>query len=443
MEEQLIKKQTRRLFFGYLLTFALLFTLLGVVVFQAINRNMYKEVDRNLTSAAQSQRTIEREVKFLKDEPKTTPPSNNTTPPNDENLNFDDGDFRSDLQQVVLLWSKKGELLNEEALGVRFTEYSQVTLTTTVLDKITSLSYEDSQGVQHTFHQITVAASSADLTELAYVQVLVNTDQIKTSMKRFQVTLLLAMGVAFIVALIASYLLAQRALKPIVSGWEKQQAFVANASHELRTPLAVMQSQLEGLFLSPEKQVIEVSEPIATTLREIRRLTKLSNDLLLLARFDAQQSVSDKKLTAVPHFLQEISEPYSELAQGEGKTLLLDNTVTESLLFDPDQIRQLLLILLDNALKYTTAGDTITILSKVQEKNWLLQVKDTGGGFQTVSPQQLFDRFYREDTARTTKGSGLGLAIAKTIVTSHDGEIKAEKNLPHGAIFSVTLPRKK
>lgn len=253
----------------------------------------------------------------------------------------------------------------------------------------------------------------------------------------------MAMALAFLVAVVVSYYLARRALKPILASWEKQQEFVANASHELRTPLAVMQSQLEGLFLHPDEKIVDVSEPIATSLSEIRRLTHLSNDLLLLARFDANQQVSEKEQVTAAAFLQKIYEPYQELAASEEKELRLECVSDGQILIDVDQMRQLLLILLDNALKFTAKGDSITLRSEVTEKNWHLTVSDTGAGFTTDNLDNLFTRFYREDKARTTKGNGLGLAIVKTIVTSHGGTIKALPNSPKGATLLVTIPRKK
>ena len=439
MEEKLLKKQMLRLFLGHLLSFALLFTLLFVVVFQVTSASMYSDVDASLKKAVSSSASVAREINFLNNDGTGLPTGKF---PSNRPQEKPDGDVR-DPQQVVLLWDKDGNLLNEKALGVRFSEYAQVALQTDNLNQITSITYTDDAGTKRNLHEIVSKATNAALPSLAYVQVLVNTDQITTSMKSFRFILLMAMILAFLVAVFASYFLARRALKPILVSWEKQQEFVANASHELRTPLAVMQSQLEGLFLHPDEKIIDASEPIATTLSEIRRLTKLSNDLLLLARFDAKQQVSEKVRVTTDDFLKKIFEPYQELAQSEGKTLTLQTVTGGTALIDVDQIRQLLLILLDNALKFTAAGDTITLQSEVTEKNWLLKVSDTGSGFQTANLEEIFTRFYREDTARSTKGNGLGLAIAKTIVTSHGGTIKASRNLPKGAIFLVSIPRKK
>ncbi|WP_083378642.1 sensor histidine kinase [Enterococcus timonensis] len=282
--------------------------------------------------------------------------------------------------------------------------------------------------------------TNSQVSELAYLQVLINTDQLQESMNSFKITLLIAMAIAFLVSVFLSLALTNRALKPVLKSWDKQQAFVANASHELRTPLAVMQSQLEALFLTPEKTVVEASEPIATTLSEIRRLTKLSNDLLLLARFDAKQSFSQKKSVDIADFLENITEPYTELAASLGKQLVIDNSAFEKVLVDPEQMQQVLLILLDNALKFTGTDGKIVITSRVTDKYWQLSVADNGVGFDEKDQEKIFERFYREDTARTTKGSGLGLSIAKMIIESHGGKLVAKKNQGKGAIFSWQIP---
>lgn len=432
MEEVLIKKQKKRLFFGFLLVFAFLFTLLGIIVFQAINLSMYQGIDKDLQQAATDANTLEREVQFLKGNESQTFQPPNKIPQN----------APRDFQQIILLRNKQGAILNQRALGLRYEEFSQVLFSKKNLNTITSVELKDNAGALHHFHEITVSASSPQLKDVAYLQILVNTDQLQASMEHFKIILLVSMLFAFLLAVLFSRYLTNRALKPIVKSWKKQQDFVANASHELRTPLSVMQSQLESLFLKPNQSILEASEAIATNLNEIRRLTKLSNDLLLLAKFDADKFTGEKSWEKPDVFLQKIKEPYEELAKSEGKTLIFDNTFSGKVLFDSEQMQQVLLILLDNALKYTKTGDQIEVISQKTEKYWQVQVKDSGIGFPEENSELLFERFYRGDRARSTKGAGLGLAIAKTIIDSHHGKLTAEKNSPQGAIFTWWIPLK-
>lgn len=142
-------------------------------------------------------------------------------------------------------------------------------------------------------------------------------------------------------------------------------------------------------------------------------------------------------------FLNELVEPYQEVAAFEDKTLtLIDETYQQSAMIDVMQVRQLCVILIDNAMKYTSEGDAITIHSRLTKKGeWQVSVSDTGCGIQPENQEKIFDRFYREDEARqkTTGGYGLGLAIAKKIVENNQGKISVQSNDPKGSIFTFSL----
>lgn len=435
MEQELINKQKKRLFLGFLLSFAFLFTVLGIVVFQGINLNMYAATDDRLKETVENPATLNRELNFMKEDTFQEFPLM-------ENQKEPEGEEPKDFQQIVLLRDKNGYILNEKALGLRYETLANLKFSSDNLGDITSFTTTDEKGNVHHFHGIATAKTSTANEDLAYLQVLVSTDQLEESMAHFKLILLISMLLAFLLAVILSRYLTNRALKPIVTSWKKQQEFVGNVSHELRTPLAVMQSQLEGLFLKPNETILEASEPIANSLGEIRRLTKMSNDLLLLARYDANELKSEKNWHKPEEFLAKIIEPYEELAHSQGKTLTVLNEIFEPVLFDQNQMQQVLIILLDNALKYTKENGKIEIISKAQDKYWQLSIKDNGIGLKEEQTTDLFERFYRGDKARTTKGTGLGLSIAKTIIDSHQGKIKAEKNSPKGAIFSWYIPRK-
>jgi len=111
--------------------------------------------------------------------------------------------------------------------------------------------------------------------------------------------------------------------------------------------------------------------------------------------------------------------------------------------FDQKKIHQVLVILLDNALKYTSSGDKITLLSEISNKQWLIEVKNTGPAISDEEKARIFDRFYREDRSRSkeTGGYGLGLAIAKQIVEEHKGQIQVKDLQPRGVIFQIRLPK--
>lgn len=234
-------------------------------------------------------------------------------------------------------------------------------------------------------------------------------------------------------------------MKPILISWEKQQAFVQNSSHELKTPLTIIQSKLEKLLTQPNKTILDQAETIALTLNEVRRITQLTDDLLLLAQSDSNQIVLEKNTVKSHNFLATILIPYQEIALSQDKSLAIVEDGDYVILIDPKLITQLIIILVDNALKYTRAGDTIVVNSHFKDNQWVLSVLDSGLGLDDEENKDLvFERFYREDRARQRKtgGYGLGLSIAKWIVTSHGGNISVASNHPRGTKFTVSLPMK-
>ena len=124
-------------------------------------------------------------------------------------------------------------------------------------------------------------------------------------------------------------------------------------------------------------------------------------------------------------------------------SIKFDLKYEKDLEIDVNKIQQLLIILLDNALKYTESGDTIEIASFIKDGKCNIEVRDTGIGISDKGLKEIFNRFYREDAARNreTGGSGLGLSIADTIVKAHNGNIKASHNIPKGTIFTIRLPK--
>jgi two-component system sensor histidine kinase CiaH len=239
-----------------------------------------------------------------------------------------------------------------------------------------------------------------------------------------------------------SYWLSAVSMKPILKAWQKQQEFVENASHELRTPLTIIQNRLESLFRKPDHTILDESENIAQALNETRRLTGLTADLLTIARSDANQLMLEKEAVETEAFLTDLVVPFQEMAGLEEKVFTLDVANSPTAVIDRKKVYQVIVILLDNALKYTKQGDTIEVISTKRSKSWELHVKNTGPSISKEAQEHLFDRFYREDRSRSkeTGGYGLGLAIAKQIIEEHQGTITVKDVNPHGADFCIQLP---
>ncbi|SDE47441.1 sensor histidine kinase [Sporomusa acidovorans] len=248
-----------------------------------------------------------------------------------------------------------------------------------------------------------------------------------------------------IIIIIAGYYLARRSMVPIQASWEKQQQFVADASHELRTPLAVVKSNAELILRHPGHTVEEESIRVTNIIREVRRMTKLVSELLTLARSDANQLELMISAVSLNQVTETIAEQFVPLAEMEGLTLTIKIADQLELMADKERLHQLLVILLDNAIKYTPPPGEILVTADKHGNNIIIAVEDSGQGIPAQDLPRVFDRFYRGDKARSREsgGTGLGLSIAKWIVEQHGGKISVENKAAGGAKFSVVLPIKK
>lgn len=274
-----------------------------------------------------------------------------------------------------------------------------------------------------------------------YVQLLINIDSERNSVTNVSKVLALGSAIILIFSLAASYLLSKKTIRPIVEGYRKEAEFVQNASHELRTPLTVIRTKQELLLQEPERKIIEKSEDIGIALRETRRLTKLIDDLMTLAKSDAEVYVINRQVVDVDAMVKEVIAPYIDLFADGQKEISLDLNFHKNYSLDCDKISEVLIILLDNAIKYTKPNDKITIKTYEENRKLVIAVEDTGIGIDSNSRAKIFDRFYREDKSHSRKigGNGLGLSIARMIVSAHHGFIKVHSNKPKGTIFTIKI----
>jgi two-component system, OmpR family, sensor histidine kinase CiaH len=245
-------------------------------------------------------------------------------------------------------------------------------------------------------------------------------------------------------ATIAGFYLADRVLRPIKKAWERQLEFVSNASHELRTPLAVIQSNLGIVMEHTDQNIVDNLEWLNNAHSESRRLVKLVKDLLTLARADSEKSPIEKQdvnVTALAHRVCELFSPIANMDEIHLSVQASDDVYVSG---DSDRLHQLLVILLDNACKFTPQNGQITIHIEKQRTNLILSVADTGEGIAPEDLARVFDRFYTGDKSRTKldqSGTGLGLSIAKWIVEAHGGKIEiSSKGSGLGTTVRIELP---
>ncbi len=250
--------------------------------------------------------------------------------------------------------------------------------------------------------------------------------------------LLMASAVGVLASAAITFLVVGRALQPIRRALRRQRDFVADAAHELRTPVAILRTAAElGLESS---EISEQQSSLEQALAESVHLARLVDDLALLANADSGAMSLEPRPIDLAELVATAVSGIELLAEDREVRLVLEAPDTLPLIGDPVRLRQLLLILLDNALKHTPAGGCISVRLSRHGGKATLQVEDTGRGIDPDDLPQLFERFYRAARDRRIEGGGLGLAIGRWIAQAHGGQIKAANAAPHGAVFTVTLP---
>jgi two-component system, OmpR family, sensor kinase len=219
---------------------------------------------------------------------------------------------------------------------------------------------------------------------------------------------------------------------------DSQRRFVADASHELRTPLTTVRGNIELLRREPPLDAQERAEVLADTRDEVDRLIRLVHQLLVLARADAGQVLRRDPLPIRP-LLEDVCRQFRLLdPQRAIHCELLPDVLV---LGDRDALKQVFLILLDNALLHTSRGATIEMTGAAADGRVVISVRDTGPGIPPDVLPHIFERFYRSQVSRSGTSTGLGLSIAKELVEAQDGTITAESTVGQGSVFTVTLPQ--
>jgi two-component system, OmpR family, phosphate regulon sensor histidine kinase PhoR len=217
--------------------------------------------------------------------------------------------------------------------------------------------------------------------------------------------------------------------------------FIANVSHELRTPLTSIQGYAETLLDSGcEKN--HLPEFLEIIRKNAARMSRLTEDLLTLARVESGEQRFDPQPVAPAELLHDALESFRKIAQAQGIELMAENGTTPLVNADREAIHQVLSNLIDNAMKYGANGGRVVVGARSAGGAVEFYVRDFGPGIPSEHLPRLFERFYRVDKARSREsgGTGLGLAIAKHIVLAHGGSIWAQSELNHGSTFSFTLP---
>ena len=254
---------------------------------------------------------------------------------------------------------------------------------------------------------------------------------------RVSFLVLVVLGVAALFGL--CWFFAGRAIRPIEENQKKQAEFIAAASHELRSPLAVIRTSAEAMEVDPA-QAPRLTKSIEG---ECARMARLVDDLLTLARSDAGSWSILRETVDIEALLLETADLFSPIARQREQTLALEvpDTALPAVSGDPQRLKQVLTVLLDNAFSYTPQGGTVTLSATFGEKWLRLRVSDTGPGISEAHLGHIFERFYRADQARSGKEHfGLGLSIAEELARLHHGTLKVAETGEKGTTFELKLP---
>jgi signal transduction histidine kinase len=407
-------RQTRlRLVAWNVLVLALILTLVGGAVYFVSQRQLMSEVDRALQARS-------------RDVPRGGRPG--------DQGQIDVGPAGYSGAYFTVVYGSEGEILNNpqqvglklDVSGVTAPEYRTVTLDDEPA-RVYITPVSNQRGPQMTM----VVGESLT--------------QVNLALRRLLFGLLAGGGAGLALSFAGAWFLAGRALVPIEFAFRRQQEFVADASHELRTPLTVLHASAD-LLNQHRSEPLETNGQLFDDFRqELLRLERLATDLLLLARADLGQIELAVAPVDVGLLAGDVVRRTTPLAQAHGVNLRMihrEQTSEPIAEVDPDRIQQVLLVLIDNALKHVPPGGEVTVDVEPHGHDVDLVVRDTGSGIAPEHLPRLFDRFYRADRARNRdEGStGLGLPIAKTLVEAHDGQLTIASTVGAGTTATIRLP---
>ena len=265
------------------------------------------------------------------------------------------------------------------------------------------------------------------------IQIIRNIDSEISSLRQLIFVFIIGILISLIITYYLAVYLTKKALIPIETAWNNQAKFIQDSSHELRTPISIISSKLERMLKHPNSTISDEVETIADAMSEIRRSKKMISDLLSLTKEEAITKLNITEVN-IKNFIKDICVDYVDIADIQEKRFEMNfNLKNETIFTDENKLRQLLLIFIDNAFKYTKENDFIAININQKDNVYTeIFIIDSGVGIKQEDIPYIFDRFFRSENVRDKdiEGSGIGLSIAKMIAINLGAEIsvKCENN---------------
>jgi heavy metal sensor kinase len=446
----------------YLLVLAVLLTALSVGVYFYLSRSLYQSLDDSLELRSTQLRSYSAMMESIRQ-----------------------GEFQEELGEIVMLYVYTGDQLMEASPPGISINFSDEFIYQAIAGMISFTTIETAEGGGLRLLAVPINLSMPGLplsTQPGTLIIARSTKQIDRALHGLVRTLAIAVPLALALAAGGGIFLARRALKPVdkiaqtaqkigesdlsqrinmntkdelgrlaatlnemigrlEKAFQRQKQFTSDASHELRTPLAVIEAE-STLALRKERRPSDYQQSLETVSREARQMSSLINQLLTLARADAQKEQWNFAEVDLGKLISNLSTDVEVLCQEKGLSFQLGETQDLVVKGDKARLRELFMNLLDNAIRYTPAPGTVAISLRREEQMAVVAITDTGIGIPAEDIPLIFERFYRVDKSRSRSegGSGLGLAICRHIAEAHGGKIEVESRVGGGSTFSVWLP---
>ncbi|EPZ55868.1 sensor histidine kinase [Paraclostridium sordellii] len=411
MNKNILKKTRKKLTTINTLVVGIIFILFTIFIYQYFYNLTYKSIDNELYIQSK---------KFTHDINRGSLGFNRELPPD------------TVLRGTMIYISKNGELL--KAFPENMSNYIRpFNLSEDLKDGIVTYKYN-----AHSFRQIKI---NYNLYTIEIIKI-VDTEEMLLNQLKF--VLIISIILASITVYFISKFLTKKSLKPIEESWKNQELFVQDASHELRTPLTIIFSKIESIIKRPKNSVEEEMNNLVIVMKEVRRLSKLVSDLLKLTKEDAIITINKSK-TNIIDVIGDILIQYEDICQLQSKNLKFNYDLKDQSIYtDKEKLKQILIILIDNAIKYTKEDDYIIVRLFEEGSNIKIEVEDSGIGIKEEELPLIFNRFYRASSHRESNkdGSGIGLSIAKILIGNLNGKIAVSSKYKKGSIFSIYIPKK-
>nr|WP_217651930.1 HAMP domain-containing sensor histidine kinase [Hydrococcus rivularis] len=416
-----------RLLGSFLVVMLAIRAISNTVMYQFVARNLYQQVDNRLINLAQA---AAHSLMAIKQDKTAVNRTDYYQPDEDRDLDIPWQNLRKPDQSVEWFGANRQRLVSSGTLSL--TSPPQAGFQTVRQGQIRTLTipaYSYSRGQKKLE---------------GYVRVSESTEAVEAIL----IQLRWGSAVGGIIALgligVGGMWLTKQSLKPIEQSFQRLKQFTADASHELRSPLTAIKTSVEVLQTHPERIHPQDAEKFSAIASATNQMTRLVEDLLLLARTEGTTKTPTQDWKAIPleELLEDAIEFLEPKAEAKEISLKFNWKTSVSVMGDATQLIRLFSNLLENALQYTPSGGTVTLALRQIDKFAIVSVEDTGIGIAPEDLPFIFDRFWRADKARSyrSEGSGLGLAIAQAIAVRHGGDITVSSQLGLGSCFKVRLP---